>query len=84
MVHLAGLALTRVTIVDHSGKTLLDELVLPAMPIIDYNTQYSGISAATLEGVTTTLEEVRDRVMCIIGADTIVVSRSEIISRTAS
>ena len=55
----AGNELTRVTVVNFDGKVLMDELVVPKNPILDYKTKYSGITAAMLEGVTTTLENVR-------------------------
>jgi hypothetical protein len=35
----AGLELTRVTVVDANGAALLNELVLPHDPILDYNTR---------------------------------------------
>jgi hypothetical protein len=34
--------LARVAVVDESGRTLLDELVIPERPVVDYKTQYSG------------------------------------------
>eukprot|EP00884_Botryococcus_braunii_P000567 jgi/Botrbrau1/10510/Bobra.0133s0110.1 len=43
-------ALTRVSLIDMHGQVLLDELVVPEEPITDYVTQYSGITAAMLEG----------------------------------
>lgn len=55
----AGEELTRVSLLGHDGSLLLDALVQPEGCVLDYRTQYSGITAALLEGVTTTLAQVR-------------------------
>ena len=39
------------TLVDASKKILLDELVMPDNPILDYNTKYSGITEELLKEV---------------------------------
>lgn len=44
-----------------SGAVLLDELVVPDRPILDYNTRYSGITADMLSRCTNHLEDVRVR-----------------------
>ena len=54
----AGSALARVTLVDEAGAVVYDSLAQPDMPVIDYKTAYSGITATMLQGVTTTLAEV--------------------------
>jgi len=64
-----GLELTRVTVLDYAGKTLLDELVMPDSPILDYVTKYSGITEEMMKGVTTTLSQVRERIMQFVKAD---------------
>ena len=64
------------SIVDSVGAVLLDELVRPQREIEDYNTRYSGITEEMLANVTTTLEQVRERVCKIISAETIVVGHS--------
>lgn len=61
-----GLELARVTIVDYDFNIIMDEFVMPANPIKDYNTKYalmiyyrwSGITEAILCDVTTSLEDI--------------------------
>lgn len=71
-----GLELTRVSIVDAQGKSVLDRLVKPANPIVNYNTQYSGITAAMMKDVTTTLAEVQEEILGLVSAETILVGHS--------
>jgi RNA exonuclease 1 len=47
-----------VSLLAHDGSLLLDALVKPAADILDYKTQFSGISEEMLSGVTTTLAQV--------------------------
>lgn len=70
------LELARLTLIDAHGSVLLDELVKPHEVITDYLTQYSGITPAMLEHVTTRCHDVRQRVMSLIDADTVVVMHS--------
>lgn len=53
-----GLELARVSLVNEALECIYDELVKPEKPIMDYKTQFSGITQDTLEGVSTTLSEV--------------------------
>ena len=72
-----GLQLGRVTVLNSRGKKLFDECVLyPEEDIIDYCTQYSGLTDADILFATYTFEEVRDYVLSIISEDTIVVGHS--------
>jgi DNA-directed RNA polymerase subunit M/transcription elongation factor TFIIS len=67
-------ALARLSAVDASGAVLIDELVQPPVPVSDYLTQWSGISARMLEGVTTTLADAQQMLLrCMGGSDCILV-----------
>ncbi|XP_077461308.1 RNA exonuclease 5 [Stigmatopora argus] len=54
-----GYELTRVSLVNGEGTCLMDELVKPDNKILDYLTEFSGITAAMLHSVTTTLRNVQ-------------------------
>lgn len=63
---------------DVHGTVVLDELLLPKHKIVDYRTQWSGISEATLKGVTQTLEDVQEKIRALPGMNsrTILVGHS--------
>lgn len=77
MVHTqAGMELARVTAVNSEHVVLVDELVRPEHPVLDYKTAYSGITEASLRHVTTTLVDARAQLLQYIRADTILVGHS--------
>ncbi|KMU92601.1 ribonuclease H [Coccidioides immitis H538.4] len=49
--------LARISLVGWDGEVVLDELVKPQRPVIDYLTQYSGMTKEKLDPVTTTLSD---------------------------
>ena len=51
-----GLELARVSLVGVDRAVVLDMLVLPTNPVLDYNTQFSGITAEILADVTATVD----------------------------
>lgn len=72
----AGLELTKVSVVDEELQVIYDTLVKPPNPIINYLTRYSGITEEKLQGVTKTLREVQEDLVQLIPEDTILVGHS--------
>jgi len=69
-------SLTRISCINWDGSVLFDLLVKPAKPITDYLTPYSGITAAMLEPVTTTLADVQAKLLPLLTTNTILVGHS--------
>ncbi|XP_029949919.1 RNA exonuclease 5 [Salarias fasciatus] len=71
-----GYELARVSLVDSGGTCLLDELVKPQNKILNYLTQFSGITAAMLRPVRTTLRDVQARLRALLPSDAVLVGHS--------
>ncbi|KAG1703990.1 hypothetical protein DVH05_006996 [Phytophthora capsici] len=71
-----GVELTRLTLVDASEKVLLDEYVRPKNPIVDYCTQYSGITCEIMEATTMRLTDIQDKFLALVPAEAILVGHS--------
>lgn len=69
-------SLARISVVDWSGKTIFDKYVKPALPIKNYFTQYSGITPALLENVTTTLPNIQAELLKLCSPSTILLGHS--------
>ena len=76
MVYTAeGFEVARVTVVGVRGRVMVDTYVRPKGQVFDYNTQFSGITAAHMASALT-LGEARDRVLRHVMASTVVVGHS--------
>ncbi|KAL8798083.1 MAG: hypothetical protein Q9182_006973 [Xanthomendoza sp. 2 TL-2023] len=69
-------ALTRISLVSWDGEIVMDELVKPDKPIIDYLTQYSGITMEKMQPINTTLPDIQKRLLDILTPNTILVGHS--------
>lgn len=69
-------ALTRISVVEWDGTTVMDELVKPSLPITDYLTPYSGMTAEKLGPVTITLAQIQQRLLTLLTPRTILVGHS--------
>lgn len=67
---------TRITVVNESEEVILESFVLPSNPITDYVTEYSGVRKEDLEGVTTTLQDIRQKLKEILPPDAILIGQS--------
>ena len=80
----AGRELARVTLIRFQPteqnvdgyQVVLDLLVKPVRPVLDYKTQYSGIKAAMLEPISTRIEQVQVALAGIVGINDILIGHS--------
>lgn len=66
-------ALLSVTAVDHGGCVVLDTLVRPSAQIVDLRSDITGITAAQLEGVTTTRDEAAQQLAALLHGGAVLV-----------
>jgi DNA polymerase III epsilon subunit-like protein len=71
-----GLELARLSVIDWEDRRLLDCIVQPSNPVLDYLTPYSGITQEILEHSEDKLESARDKLISLMGPHTILCGHS--------
>ncbi|KAL9649902.1 hypothetical protein ABK040_011375 [Willaertia magna] len=71
-----GDELTRVTVVNENLEVIYDELVKPYNEIVDYKTEYSGITKEMLLPIEKRLEQVQQDLLELISSETILIGHS--------
>ncbi|XP_050724864.1 putative exonuclease GOR isoform X6 [Eriocheir sinensis] len=68
-----GYEVVALTVVDHRCRPVYETMVKPEGHVLNYNTPFSGLTAADLRGVTTTLRDVHAKLLTLMGPRTILV-----------
>lgn len=68
-----GIEVVKVTVMSVFCVVVYDTFVKPSHPVIDYNTEFSGIDESHLSNVTTTLKDVQTVLLDLFDAHTILV-----------
>jgi Exonuclease len=71
-----GIELARVSIVNSKDKVLYDKYVKPSNPVIDYLTQYSGITPEHLQAATKTLQDIQADLLKLINSNAVLCGHS--------
>ena len=71
-----GLELTRITIVHPLHGIVLDTFVKPAKAIVNYHTEFSGVTKDKLDGIDITLHDVQTLLRVLIDRETVLIGHS--------
>lgn len=72
----SGPVLTRVSLVNFQDEVVYDTYVKPQEEITNYVTRYSGITEEILQDVTTTAQDVQEKLLGLISSDDILIGHS--------
>uniref|UniRef100_G1PY64 Exonuclease domain-containing protein n=1 Tax=Myotis lucifugus TaxID=59463 RepID=G1PY64_MYOLU len=72
----SGLELTRISVVDSALQVIYDTFVRPDRDIVDFNTRFSGVTAADLAHTSASLRDVQATLLTLFNAHTILIGHS--------
>lgn len=71
-----GSELARISVINESLECIYDTFVKPSMTITDYRTKFSGITEDTLRDISTTLQDVQEKLKSILPPKCIIAGHS--------
>ena len=71
-----GFELIKITLVNYKGELVYETLVKPLNPVLDFNTDFTGLTAADLVGVSTSLADVQRYLLSKFSSETILIGHS--------
>lgn len=71
-----ALEVTRISVVDEDGTVLLDSYVCPDTPILNYRTQWSGITPEIMSQVTIRLSQIQLFLLRLITTETVLIGHA--------
>ena len=71
-----GFELVKITLVDYMGKIVYEKLVKPKNQVLNFNTNFSGLTAADFDGVSTSLADVQQYLLSKFSSKTILIGHS--------
>ncbi|KAI9025043.1 hypothetical protein CLU79DRAFT_844850 [Phycomyces nitens] len=72
----SGSALARVTLINEDGNVVLDEIVKPDEPVVDYLTQYSGITPEIMNSTNCSFTRAQKHIRKIVDHDVLLIGHS--------
>ena len=63
----------KISVVDSKFNVVYETLVLPKNPVLDYNTDFSGMTETSLNDVVTTIDDVHDHLLEMFSQETIII-----------
>ncbi|VDN58158.1 unnamed protein product [Dracunculus medinensis] len=71
-----GLSLARIILVNCKGETVLDIIVKPESPVMDYNTRFSGLTKNLVDATIYDFKQARERFLEFVNSETILIGHS--------